>query len=214
MRIAASVTAGLLELLAPGRCPGCDGKSANYAFCAACSPLLERVEGADRETPVPLAAAGYLYCGPLADAIVRLKYGGRTELAPVLGGLLVEAALGHAGHVDRVLPVPLHPARLRARGFNQSALLAAPLARALGVPLDVSGLARVRHTREQAGLSRKGRSHNLDGAFAVRGSRRADRVLVVDDVRTTGATLASAASALTASGCVEVLTFALARAPG
>lgn len=158
-------------------------------------------------------AAAFVYAGPLADAIVRFKYAGRTEHAKVLGALLSSAALGHAGRVDRVLPVPLHPSRLRARGFNQSALLAAPVARALGVPLDVDSLVRVRATAEQAGLSRQARSHNLDGAFAVGRPGRADRVLVIDDVRTTGATLAAAALTLTASGCSAVHTFALARAP-
>ena len=211
MRIGSSVVAGLLELLAPGRCPGCDGPSAGGAFCGACAPLIEPAERADPGTP---AAAAFVYAGPLADAIVRLKYAGRTEHVPVLGALLASAALGHAGRVDRVLPVPLHPSRLRARGFNQSALLAAEVARVLGVPLDVRSLVRVRATPEQAGLARQARSHNLDGAFAVRGPARADRVLVIDDVRTTGATLAAAAAALTASGCSAVHTFALARAPG
>jgi ComF family protein len=173
--------------------------------------LLERLEVGELGAP---GSAAYAYGGPLADAIVRLKYAGRTDFVPPLAALLVEAVLGHAGRVDRVVPVPLHPSRLRARGFNQSALLAAPVARALGVALDVEALVRVRETREQAGLSQKARSHNLDGAFAVRGPRRAGRVLLIDDVRTTGATLAAAAAALTTSGCAAVYTFALARAAG
>jgi ComF family protein len=211
VRIAATAATGLIELLAPGRCPGCDGRSAGSAFCVACAPLLEPIERASAGTP---GAAGFVYAGPLADAIVRLKYAGRTDLAPSLGTLLTEAALVHAGLVDRVVPVPLHPARLRARGFNQSALLAVPLAHALAVPLDVSSLARVRQTRDQAGLSRQERSHNLDGAFGARGAGGSYRVLLIDDVRTTGATLAAAAGALTAAGCVEVIAFARARAPG
>jgi ComF family protein len=209
--IGTSVVVGLLELLAPGRCPGCDGGSAGGAFCAACAPLIEPAARAD---PGQLAAAGFVYAGPLADAIVRLKYAGRTEHVKVLAAMLATAALGYAGRVDRVLPVPLHPSRLRARGFNQSALLASEVARVLGVPLDVHSLVRVRATAEQAGLSRQARSHNLDGAFAVRGRARVDRVLVIDDVRTTGATLAAAAAALTESGCSAVHTFALASAPG
>jgi ComF family protein len=201
----------LLHLLAPERCPGCDELLDDDAtkFCAACDPLLERV--AALEVPTSGAAA-FLYGGPIAAAIQRLKYAGRGELARPLGSLLADFALVFAGRVDRVVPVPLHPRRLRARGFNQSALLARPVATALGVPLDARALARVRPTRDQAALSREARSHNLRGAFCVRRGQRADRVLLIDDVRTTGATLAEAADALVRGGCAQVHTLALARA--
>jgi ComF family protein len=208
VRIASTVAEGLLELLAPRRCPGCDEPCPGGGFCGGCAPLLDAIDPGAGGLP---HCAAYAYGGPLADAIVRLKYAGRTDLARPLGRLLAEAALGFGGRVDRVLPVPLHPVRLRARGFNQSALLAREVASALGSELDTRSLLRVRATREQAGLAREQRRHNLDGAFAVRAAR-ADRVLLIDDVRTTGATLAAAASALTHSGCAEVHAFALAQA--
>ncbi len=159
-------------------------------------------------------AAAFLYGGPLADAIVRFKYGGRSELAGVLGQLLAEAALPLAGRVDCAMPMPLHPARLRERGFNQSALLARPVARALGVPLAVEGLRRVRPTVDQAGLARADREGNVRGAFAARQLEGAPRVLLIDDVRTTGATLASASHALLTAGASEVRALVLARAEG
>ncbi|MFI5308347.1 MAG: ComF family protein [Polyangiales bacterium] len=202
-----------LRLLAPSRCPGCDlplGAAAQEVFCSACEPLLERAS----QQPPSLGAAVYVYAGPMADALRRLKYARRTELAAGLGTLLAVAARAYAGQVDRVMPLPLHRARLRERGFNQSALLARPVARALGLPLDVSSLRRLRLTRDQAGLARAERAENVLGAFVVLGKPRPERVLLIDDVRTTGATLASAASALLDRGFREVRTLALARAEG
>jgi ComF family protein len=125
---------------------------------------------------------------------------------------LADAALPYAGHVDRVMPMPLHPARLRERGFNQSALLARPVARALGVPCDATSLRRIRSSCDQASLPRAKRADNVRGAFAVTGHSRFGRVLLIDDVRTTGATLAAAADTLLEAGFAEVRTLALARA--
>src|SRR5262245_9977600 len=115
---------GLLELLSPSVCPGCDLTRLGLAgaFCPACAPLLEQI--CPRGEMPGTGAAAFRYEGPLADALRRLKYGARTELAGPLGALLATVALGYAGRVDRVIPMPLHRARLRARGYNQSALLA------------------------------------------------------------------------------------------
>jgi ComF family protein len=163
--------------------------------------------------PPAAIAAAHLYAGPLADAIARVKYGGRTDLSPALAQLLAQAALSYAGHVDCVVPLPLHPRRLRERGFNQSALLGAGVARALGVRLRVELLRRVRDTAAQAGLSRELRATNVRGAFvAQQVVASPPRVLLIDDVRTTGATLATAADALRAAGCSDVVTLALAAA--
>ncbi len=210
MRSRAAILGAFTRLLAPARCPGCDlgpGESEGR-FCPACAPLLETAA----QRPPALAAAAYVYGGPLAEALRRLKYGGRSELGAPLGALLADAALPYAGRVDRVIALPLHPGRLRERGFNQSALLARPVARALGLPLDLSGLHRVRPTRDQASLPRAERAANVRGAFAVLGRRHGDRVLLIDDVRTTGATLAAAAEALLDCGFAQVRTLALARA--
>jgi ComF family protein len=209
-----SLLAAWLHVLAPQRCAGCDAQIAlsQDAFCEACSPLLE-LTSSEHRSPAR-AASVFVYGGPLADAIVRLKYAGRTEIARALAAPLAGAALLYAGAIDRVLPLPLHAGRLRERGFNQSALLSRPVARALGVPLDTASLARVRPTREQASLSRDQRAENVRGAFTARRALTRQRVLLVDDVRTTGATLAAAAEALERAGCAEVKTLTLARAEG
>ena len=223
-----SFWSSLLDVLAPERCAGCDeplpasgpafGSTApalrsGASFCSACELLLEPIAGPSGAGVQVAAAAAFRYGGPLASAIQRLKYAGRTELARPLAALLADRAIAYAGQVERVVPVPLHASRLRARGFNQSALLARPVARALGVPFDPHWLVRMRATRDQAGLGRDERGFNLRGAFMARG-RRAQHVLLIDDVRTTGATLAEAAEALLRAGCVEVHTLALARAEG
>jgi ComF family protein len=208
----ARFAAALIDLLAPRCCAACDFPLHSASpFCAACEPLLELTAPAQR--PPEVAAAAFIYGGPIADAIVRLKYAGRSDLAGGLGRLLAEAARPYAGWVDSVVPLPLHPTRLRERGYNQSALLAAEVARAIGAPLDLRSLQRVRPTRDQAGLPRAERAENLRGAFAARPGRLA-RVLLVDDVRTTGATLAAGAEALQRAGAGEIRTLALARAEG
>jgi ComF family protein len=207
-----SLLQGLLDLIAPRRCAGCDmaAREDGAAFCEACAPLIEPVPEAFR--PPRPAAAAFAYGGPLADAIARMKYARRPDLARPLGALLAGAACRYAGRVDCVMPLPLHAARLRERGFNQSALLAAAVARSLGLPLDTRRLRRVRRTADQAGLSRALRAENVRAAFAVRARMPGTRVLLIDDVRTTGATLAEASRALLEAGCAEVRTLALARA--
>ncbi len=211
-----------LDWLAPERCPGCDLVWQERAFCDACGPLIERApEGLWPGAGMSVAAA-YEYGGPMADAIARVKYAQRSDLIPALGQLLAQAATPFAGSVCCVVPLPLHPRKLRERGYNQSALLAAWVARGLGVPLDARVLARVRDTPAQAGLDRAQRPANVRGAFRVRmreldrygslGRSAPARALLIDDVRTTGATLAAAAEALSASGHFEVVSLALAAA--
>lgn len=199
---------GLVDLLAPRTCPGCDLDlpGARRGFCEACEPLLEHV------TPEASNGAALELGGPLADAIRRLKYAGRTDHAPALASLLADACAPLAGRVDVVVPVPLHPVRLRARGYNQSALLAGPVAARLGVPLDTRALRRVRDTPAQAGLGASERASNVRSCFVARVPRGRGRVLVIDDVRTTGATFAEAARALREAGATEVFARALAGA--
>jgi ComF family protein len=203
---------GFLRLLAPPLCPGCDLplRRKEVSFCDGCKPLIEQASQAF-QPPAPTAAV-FVYGGPLAEAIRRVKYEGRTDYVPALAGMLSTAALPYAGLVDLVIPMPLHPKRLRARGFNQAALLARAVSRKLAVRLDVRTLERIRDTPEQAGLSRSDRALNVKGAFRVRARGRTGRVLLIDDVRTTGATLASAADALLEAGFNSVFSLTLAYA--
>ena len=125
---------------------------------------------------------------------------------------MAEALGERAGDLAAIVPLPLHRSRLRERGFNQSALLARSVAGHLGVPV-VEALERVRPTRSQVGLGRAARKRNVADAFAARGVMRAGLALgLVDDVATSGATLASAAAALHEAGAASVVavTFALA----
>ena len=200
-----SLFEGLLDALAPPRCAACDGflEPGQRGFCPACAPLLEPAPG-------DLPRAAYLYGGPLADAIRRFKYGGRSELAAVLWPMLLSEASRIAPDVSAVVPVPLHPSRERSRGYNQASLLARPLARALGLPLEVGGLRRLRDTAPQASLDTEDRLVNVRTAFVARGAVPR-RVLLIDDVRTTGATLADCARALRAGGARRVYPLVLAR---
>lgn len=147
----------------------------------------------------------------MATAILRLKYEERPDLGPRLGLAMVTVADHARGAVDLVVPVPLHPKRLAERGYNQSVLLAAPIARALEVPLAPRLLRRRSDTPRQAALDRPTRLVNVRDAFVARAPTQGRRVLLIDDVRTTGATLRACAAVLRGAGASRVLTLALAR---
>ncbi|MBN8732645.1 MAG: ComF family protein [Acidobacteria bacterium] len=150
--------------------------------------------------------------GELRLLIQLFKYRGMASLAGPLSRLLLRA-LPESGSYDAVVPVPLHWRRRFARGYNQSALLAGELARAMSVPMR-EALGRVRATPAQSGLTGAVRRRNLRGAFAVR--RPADvvgmRLLLVDDVLTTGATLNACAKELKSAGARHITAVTLARA--
>jgi ComF family protein len=209
----AAVTLDLVgAFLGPPRCAACDAPVARLAvFCAPCASTVQSAEdGGDG------SIAAFVYGGAIAEAITRLKYGARPDLARPLADLLWRAVAARAGSLLEcsVVSVPLHPARLAERGFNQSALLARPVARRLGAPFLPLALARVRDTPRQASLGREDRLGNVRDAFAVRQpkSLRGRPVLLVDDVRTTGATLAACTQAALEVGAGPVTTVVLARA--
>jgi len=156
--------------------------------------------------------AVFEYGGAVATAIVRFKYAGRSDLAPRFSGIMAAAAALVAPEVDLVVPVPLHPRRLVERGFDQAALLGAPIARRLGIEHAPRALLRTRATPPQASLDRTARSANVAQAFRCSAPRRivGRRVLLVDDVRTTGATLSACAEALRNAGAADVRTLVLA----
>lgn len=157
------------------------------------------------------------YAAPLDELIQAFKYGRATWLAEDFTDLLHGAVRAHldGAAVDAVVPVPLHPHRQRTRGYNQSALLADALACRLGRRFDDRSLARIRDTPKQSLLSGAERRRNLKGAFAtlrvpfVRGRT----ILLIDDVTTTGSTLAAAAEPLRAAGAAHIWCATLARAP-
>lgn len=198
-------------LLAPERCAACDARVRSArVFCPECAATtLFASEEAG-------CAAAFLYGGAIARSITRFKYEGRSDLARPLSALLRRVAPRlRESRIDVVVPVPLHPLRLAERGYNQAALLARPLARDLGASFAPLGLRRTRDTAQQATLARAARITNVEGVFAVRDPRTMDgrRVLLVDDVRTTGATLRECEQVVLASGARYVATTVLAIAP-
>jgi ComF family protein len=154
----------------------------------------------------------YPYETPLREAIALLKYRGKYGMASPLCRLLM-AALPASLDVDVVMPVPLHPARLRGREYNQSLLLAQAVSRQLAKPLSYSNLIRVIDTAAQTTLPRSARLSNLRHAFRLRTPRtvQGQRVLVVDDVFTTGTTLHECAKTLRKAGAGDVYVLTLAR---
>ena len=148
----------------------------------------------------------------MGQAVYALKYRNLRALAPVLGGLMASEVQNARLDVELLVPVPLHPRRLRERGYNQAELLAQQMGRRLGVPVAVRGLVRVRHTPAQARTeNRETRRANVAAAFRARDSFDGRRVLLVDDVCTTGATLEACAAALREAGAHEVWGVTLAR---
>lgn len=225
----------LADFAFPPRCWGCDEETDGEPVCEGCQLLLfsgemEVCPGCGRPSregacglcaePFGLTRVRALgpYQPPYLGLVHALKYSGKTRLVPLLGAALAGLAGQDTGlrSCDAVCAVPLHPARLRERGFNQSELLAAVVAAQLGKPL-VSPVVRKRNTRSQATLRDAARRRrNLAGAFAARPDARLDgaSVLLVDDVMTTGATLDAVGTALLAAGAAQVSGLVVAWAGG
>jgi ComF family protein len=234
---------GVLDLLYPPRCYACRSPTAVQALCAPCrqrirspvSPLCpicgvgfgtvggdEHVCGLCLSRPpyFRMARACTLYVSaaerddPLPTILHRYKYDGDVRLAKPLGDLLRERCPLPVHNYDVVVPVPLHPSRLRWRGFNQALLLLRPLARAARIAVDPFSLERIRATRPQVQLNETDRRANVTNAFAVVRPEhiRNARVLVVDDVYTTGATVNDCCRALRGAGARHVDVLVLARA--
>jgi ComF family protein len=202
------VVRGLLDLLAPPRCAACDEElePGHEGFCVVCEPLIEPLVGAEASMAV------LRFGGPLASAMRRFKYGGRSELARPLARAISERGRAACAGMDAIVPVPLHARRLRERGFDQTSLLAGELARLVGVPRRLDLLERTRATTVQAALDRAARLANVEGAFRASARAKGLRVLVLDDVRTTGATLSDACHALLRAGAARAQPLALALA--
>jgi len=242
-----TLIAGLLDLIYPPRCAGCQtflwgeepGKDFRHLpFCCAClegfveirSPICPacgrpHASGAQNDRwcedclgkrpRYDSARAPYLYEGGIMTAIHAFKYEGKSHLANPLGTLLASFARTCFAPVTNflVIPVPLHPKRLRERGFNQSLLLARRVAPSLGGGLDFLSLRRVRYTKPQTGLHSDERRRNVRRAFEVmdRQKVRGRTILLIDDVATTGSTLNECARVLKRAGARRVHALVLAR---
>ena len=205
------------SMIAPPQCVLCDqpGLPGPVDLCAACLAGLPRPAGDE-----PVAGGDFtLVCCPWSfdfpvDALVRaLKFRGERCHARLLGTLLARERARHDAPFPKlVIPVPLHPLRLRARGYNQAAELACYAARELALPLDRHALRRLRPTREQSALRSRDRAANVAGAFGATRALAGWRVALVDDVVTTGSTVNAAAAALRQAGAAAVELWVVARA--
>jgi len=193
--------------------PVCDGCGAPFDYdpgpgvrCAPCM-ASRRVFDAAR--------AACLYDEHSRDPILKLKHADRTDLAPMFARWLSRAAAELLHEAEAIVPVPLHRLRLLGRRYNQAAEVARPLARLSGVPYLPDVLVRRRATETQGGKSGAHRRRNVSGAFHVPDRRKAQvegrRILVIDDVMTTGATLEGCARALKQAGATRVDVAVLAR---
>jgi len=222
-RALGAVAGKALDLALPASCVGCGREG--EALCRDCRPALDVRLAAEPGVPIGLPAdlpAPLLqleWCAPFTGVTRRalhgLKYDGERRLAPLLGAAMARrwARAGAAG--DALVPVPASPDRVRERGYDQAALIAAEAGRQLGLPV-LHVLERTRATTAQFDLDRAARATNLVDAFRVAsGDGRlaiSGRWLVlVDDVVTTGATLAACASALMDAGALAVSAVAVAR---
>lgn len=225
-----------LRLLVPPRCllcgmagaagrDLCAGCAADFATNAVCCPRCALPlpvpaplcgECLKHEPPFARAWAPFRYEHPLDLLEARFKFHADLAAGRVLSSLMIERAAVHVpDRPDLLVPVPLHAARLRERGYNQALELARPLARVFGIPLHTEALRRTRATPPQTGLDAKTRRRNLRDAFAIAASARLpEHVALIDDVMTTGATLRECARVLRRAGVARVDVWALARAPG
>lgn len=226
-RMVRQLPGAALELLFPLSCLGCqrEGK----VLCASCADDLPTLKPpfchicAQPNAPATChwclesppsfdgLRAPYQMEGIVKDAIHNLKYRGLKAAAPELADLLAHYVEEHPMPGDILVPVPLHPRRLRSRGYNQSALLAKELAKRIGVDMDERLLTRAKNTPPQVSASREGRRENVQGSFRCNGPVDGQAVILVDDVATTGSTLSACAAALKTAGASSVWCLVLAR---
>jgi len=221
---------GSLDLLYPPTCGGCDRRGAHW--CNECWGQIKKIKppicvicGQPWESPGLCQRCSYnrpnflalrswaLYEGPVRQAILHLKYKRNISLGLVLAQPLIELFFDLGWRVDLMIPVPLGIARLRERGYNQATLFTRPLALRTGLPCEVKGLFRIRETQTQVGLSYDQRKENVKNAFQAHKDLVFNRrILVVDDVSTSNATLDSCGAALYDAGAERVYGLTLARA--
>jgi len=184
-------------------CPRCAAPGAGNAECGACLADPPHFDA---------SSAAYAYAFPVDALVQAFKYGGQLALAALFAREL-HRRVGERRDIDLVVPLPLHPARLGERGFNQAAEIAKVLSRLNGIDMDAQCVRRVRDTAAQTALPWRERAANMRQAFACCRDLDGMRVAVVDDVMTTGATLDEFAQTLKHGGAAWVENWVVARTP-
>ena len=213
-KLAQSLATAVLDVLAPQGCLACEApEPAASGYCAACGEPEPLFDVTRHLSGVPVFA-GARYAEPLISAIHRFKYGAAPELCRSLCRHTTRGIdLLGIEPSDVWVPVPLHPLRLAERGYNQAALIARELSRTQRARVDPLRLCRIRHTEQQAKRDRRARAENVATAFRVRAAAtRPQRIVLVDDVVTTGATISACIQALRAAGDEVVGCLAVASA--
>jgi len=225
-----------VDFLAPARCHGCAVACDGAPLCRSCRAALPWNANACPACALPLptddaghsdacgacrgqappqdsAWAAFTYRAPVSQQIVALKFRGQLAPAYVLGAVMAERLARRPQPLPELLiPVPLHDARLRRRGYNQALELARQIGRRLGIPLQPGAARRVRATGEQTRLDAAARRRNVRGAFEIGAVVRNRHIALLDDVITTGATVAEAAHAARRAGAARIEVWAAARA--
>ncbi len=202
----------LLCLIFPEKCLIC-GKLGPYV-CRECMRSFPRHSSCEIKRPpyVDLAIVCGYYGGNLKKIIKILKFSGRRESAAYIADFMLEYLAGDKRllNVDFIAPIPLFSARERERGFNQAELIASRIAVSLGIPFAADCLSRIKETGFMYKLTKKERFQNIKGAFTVNMSVEGKKILLIDDILTTGATVSKAAEILKRNGCSSVYIAAAA----
>lgn len=223
--------AKIVHAILPHHCALCGAGTPNRLLCAACDADLShyrapacpvcalptpggQVCGACLQHPPAFdrTLAAFSYHFPVDRLLHAFKYSGNLALTEILAESLAQLAAGHP-KPDLLMPMPLHPGRLKERGFNQSLEIARPISRWLDIPLAADACHRTRDTPTQAGLKWKERRRNVRGAFVCDLALSGKKIAVLDDVMTTGATLNEISRILKNQGASEVSAWVVARTP-
>jgi ComF family protein len=204
-------------------CPGCMAELPhNRNACVQCAmpfespmPFGTRCAACQRRAPpFDTSLAAFRYEAAIPSLVVGIKFRGRLGLARLLGQCLADRVReANQPRPEVLLPVPLHPSRLRTRGYNQALEIARVVGRDLSLPIDHACCVRIQATPPQAGLDERTRRRNIRGAFATRGTLPWDHVAILDDVVTTGSTVAELSRVLRAAGVRRIQVWSVGRTP-